>query len=84
VASAIGLPICQLSATLASYAMEHLIRIYGILLRVVVIVVLFLLFLQVPLGFAAFYWPCEWAWQPFASFNPRCTTLEGGGLYPMD
>ena len=62
--------------------MERLLRIYGVVLRVVIIVVLSLLALQVLYGFVAWYWPCDWAWQPFASFNPRCA--GGGDLYPMD
>jgi hypothetical protein len=63
-------------ATLASHEMERLIRIYGMLLRVVVIVVLFLLFLQIPWGIVGWYWPCEWAWQPF-HFNPNCGLSSG-------
>ena len=39
-----------------------------------------LLVLQVPLTFVAWYWPCDWAWQPFGHFNPNCG-LEYGPVY---
>jgi hypothetical protein len=58
--------------------MERLLRIYGVVLRVVIIVVLFLLALEFLAEIVAWYWPCDWAWQPFAPFNPRCT---GGETY---
>jgi hypothetical protein len=62
--------------------MDRLLRIYGVVLRVVIAVVLFLLALELLLVFVAWYWPCDWAWQPFTSSNPRCT--GAAGLYPMD
>jgi hypothetical protein len=64
--------------------MEHLLRIYGVGLRVVIIAVLFFLVLELLCLFVAFYWPCDLAWQPFGSYNPRCASEAGGGIYPTD
>jgi hypothetical protein len=38
----------------------------------VIAVVLLLLVLELLAVFVAWFWPCEWPWQPFGAFNPYC------------
>jgi hypothetical protein len=47
-------------------------ELYGFLLRAVIIIVLCALVLNVVATFVGWYWPCDWAWQPFGHFNPNC------------
>jgi hypothetical protein len=52
--------------------MERLRRIYWVVLPVVIAVVLLLPVLELLARFVAWFWPCEWPWQPFGAFNPYC------------
>ena len=46
-------------------------HIYDFLLRALIVVIFVPLVLYILAGVVGWYWPCEWAWQPF-HYNPYC------------
>jgi hypothetical protein len=56
--------------------MERLRRIYRAVLPVGITVILLFLVLELLAMFVAWFWPCEWPWQPFGAFNPYCPSAD--------
>jgi hypothetical protein len=42
-----------------------------------IIVIFVPLVLYALAGIVGWYWPCDWAWQPFGHFNPNCGSDYG-------
>ena len=66
--------------TCYSSVVDELTRFYVFLLRALIIVIFVPLVLYALAGVVGWYWPCDWAWQPFGHFNPNCG-LEYGPVY---
>ena len=61
-------------AKLACYpcGMERVLNVVRWVWVLTIWIALAFLVLELLAEFVAWYWPCEWAWQPFEGSNPHC------------